>query len=82
LVSTYAAVSAGKRVCVANKEALVMGGELMMAEAEAKGAMLLPIDSEHNAMFQCLPEAYVVGQPIAGLKQLVLTCSGGPFRIY
>jgi 1-deoxy-D-xylulose-5-phosphate reductoisomerase len=80
LISTYAAVSAGKRVCVANKEALVMGGELMMAEAEAKGAMLLPIDSEHNAMFQCLPESYVVGQPIAGLKQLVLTCSGGPFR--
>lgn len=80
LVSTYAAVSAGKRVCVANKEALVMGGELMMAEAEAQGAMLLPIDSEHNAMFQCLPESYVVGQPITGLKQLVLTCSGGPFR--
>jgi 1-deoxy-D-xylulose-5-phosphate reductoisomerase len=80
LISTYAAVSAGKRVCVANKEALVMGGDLMMAEAEAKGAMLLPIDSEHNAMFQCLPESYVVGRPIAGLKQLVLTCSGGPFR--
>jgi 1-deoxy-D-xylulose-5-phosphate reductoisomerase len=80
LVSTYAAVSAGKRVCVANKEALVMGGELMMSEAKAKGAMLLPIDSEHNAMFQCLPDSYLVGQPISGLKQLVLTCSGGPFR--
>jgi len=80
LVSTYAAVSAGKRVCVANKEALVMGGELMMSEAQAKGAMLLPIDSEHNAMFQCLPDSYLVGQPISGLKQLVLTCSGGPFR--
>ena len=80
LVSTYAAVSKGKRVCLANKEALVMGGELMMAEAQKQGAVLLPIDSEHNAMFQCLPESYVVGQPIAGLKQLVLTCSGGPFR--
>ena len=80
LVSTYAAVSAGKRVCLANKEALVMGGDLMMAEAKAKEAILLPIDSEHNAMFQCLPESYVVGQPIAGLRQLVLTCSGGPFR--
>ena len=80
LVSTYAAVSKGKRVCLANKEALVMGGDLMMAEAQKQGAVLLPIDSEHNAMFQCLPESYVVGQPIAGLKQLVLTCSGGPFR--
>ena len=80
LVSTYAAVRAGKRVCVANKEALVMGGELMMAEARANGAILLPIDSEHNAMFQCLPESYAIGQSILGLKQLVLTCSGGPFR--
>ena len=57
LVSTYAAVRAGKRVCVANKEALVMGGGLIMAEARANGAILLPIDSEHNAMFQCLPES-------------------------
>ncbi|MGB1966905.1 MAG: 1-deoxy-D-xylulose-5-phosphate reductoisomerase [Litorivicinaceae bacterium] len=80
LVSTYAAVNAGKRVCVANKEALVMGGQLMMSAAETKGAMLLPIDSEHNAIFQCLPDSYVVGQPISGLRQLVLTCSGGPFR--
>ena len=80
LVSTYAAVSKGKRVCLANKEALVMGGDLMMAEAQKQRAILLPIDSEHNAMFQCLPESYVLGQPIAGLKQLVLTCSGGPFR--
>ena len=80
LVSTYAAVTAGKRVCVANKEALVMGGQLMMSAAETKGAMLLPIDSEHNAIFQCLPDSYVVGQPISGLKRLVLTCSGGPFR--
>lgn len=80
LVSTYAAVTAGKRVCVANKEALVMGGELMISEAETRGAMLLPIDSEHNAIFQCLPDSYVVGQPISGLRRLVLTCSGGPFR--
>ena len=79
LVSTYAAVRSGKRVCLANKEALVMGGELMMAEAVNKNAVLLPIDSEHNAMHQCLPKSYIVGTSIPGLKQLVLTCSGGPF---
>jgi 1-deoxy-D-xylulose-5-phosphate reductoisomerase len=80
LVSTYAAIRAGKRVCLANKEALVMGGELMMAEAANQNAILLPIDSEHNAIHQCLPKKYMAGSPISGLKQLVLTCSGGPFR--
>tara|TARA_B100001093_G_scaffold81077_1_gene72472 strand:+ start:2223 stop:3401 length:1179 start_codon:yes stop_codon:yes gene_type:complete len=79
LRSTYAAVSAGKRVCLANKEALVMAGELIIAEAKKSGAVLLPIDSEHNAMFQCLPESYLVGEHIEGLQQLILTCSGGPF---
>ena len=79
LRSTYAAVSSGKRICLANKEALVMAGELMIAEARRSGAVLLPIDSEHNAMFQCLPESYLVGEQIAGLQQLILTCSGGPF---
>ena len=79
LRSTYAAVSSGKRICLANKEALVMAGELMIAEARRSGAVLLPIDSEHNAMFQCLPESYLVGEQIAGLQQLTLTCSGGPF---
>ena len=79
LRSTYAAVSSGKRICLANKEALVMAGELMIAEARKSGAVLLPIDSEHNAMFQCLPESYLVGEQIVGLQQLILTCSGGPF---
>ena len=51
----------------------------MIAEARRSGAVLLPIDSEHNAMFQCLPESYLVGEQIAGLQQLILTCSGGPF---
>lgn len=82
LRSTYAAVAAGKRVCLANKESLVMAGQLMMAQAKASKAVLLPIDSEHNAMFQCLPESYVTGEAISGLKQLVLTCSGGPFRTW
>ncbi len=80
LVSTYAAVRAGKRVCIANKEALVMGGRLLIAEASSRRATLLPVDSEHNAIYQCLPEYYQIGSPILGLKQLVLTCSGGPFR--
>ena len=80
LVSTYAAIRAGKRVCLANKEALVMAGELMMAEAANQSAILLPIDSEHNAIHQCLPKKYMAGSPISGLKQLILTCSGGPFR--
>ncbi len=79
LRSTYAAVGSGKRICLANKEALVMAGQLMIAEARKSGAVLLPIDSEHNAMFQCLPESYLVGEQIAGLQQLILTCSGGPF---
>lgn len=80
LQSTFAAVSAGKRVCLANKESLVMAGSLMMQEAKRSGATVLPIDSEHNAMFQCLPLHYKTGESIAGLKQLILTCSGGPFR--
>lgn len=82
LASTWAAVNAGKRVCLANKESLVMAGSLMMADAKRTGAMLLPIDSEHNAMFQCLPEHYRTGEPIDGLRQLILTCSGGPFRTW
>ena len=80
LLSTYAAVTAGKVVCLANKESLVMGGDLMMQAAKASGASLIPIDSEHNAIFQCLPMGYKAGDEIAGLRQLILTCSGGPFR--
>ncbi len=75
---TLAAVRAGKRVLLANKEALVMSGGLFMAEVARSGAELLPIDSEHNAMFQCLPRQ----QPYRdhGVERVLLTGSGGPFR--
>ncbi|NWG30964.1 MAG: 1-deoxy-D-xylulose-5-phosphate reductoisomerase [Rhodocyclaceae bacterium] len=80
LQPTLAAVHAGKQVLLANKEALVMAGHLFMAEVEAHGAVLLPIDSEHNAVFQSLPADYA-GQPArAGVSKILLTASGGPFR--
>lgn len=75
LLPTLAAVHAGKRVLLANKEALVMSGGLLMAAVKEHGAVLLPIDSEHNAIFQCLPE----GRLSAGVSGLLLTASGGPF---
>ncbi len=81
LESTLAAVSAGKRVLLANKESLVMTGELLTAAASASGASLIPIDSEHNAIFQCLP-AVTDGSSNSRLKhvvKIVLTASGGPF---
>jgi len=77
LASTWSAVCAGKQVLLANKESLVAAGQLMMTAARASGATILPIDSEHNAIFQCLPSG--VSPPDAVLK-LVLTASGGPFR--
>ena len=80
LRSTMAAVTAGKQVLLANKEALVMAGSLVMREAQRTGARILPLDSEHNAIFQCLPKGYQTGESIQGLEQLILTCSGGPFR--
>jgi 1-deoxy-D-xylulose-5-phosphate reductoisomerase len=80
LASTLAAASAGKRLLLANKESLVMAGPLLMAAVQRSGAMLLPIDSEHNAIFQCLPAGSVPGLPPAGLKRVLLTASGGPFR--
>lgn len=84
LLPTLAAVKAGKRVLLANKEALVMSGELMMQTAQQSQAQLLPVDSEHNAIFQCLPEYYFQHrqankQPQLGVQQLLLTASGGPF---
>ncbi len=78
LAPTLAAVRAGKRVLLANKEALVMSGALFMAEAKRAGAVLLPIDSEHNAVFQCLPFGKTLDE--AGVRRIVLTASGGPFR--
>ena len=84
LLPTLAAVKAGKRVLLANKEALVMSGDLMMQAAKTHQALLLPVDSEHNAIFQCLPQDYLqldtAGQPVKGVQQILLTASGGPFR--
>ena len=80
LAPTLAAARTGKRVLLANKEALVMGGALFMAAVDAGGATLLPIDSEHNAIFQCLPAHYARAPRAAGVRRIVLTASGGPFR--
>lgn len=77
---TLAAIRAGKRVLIANKEPLVMAGALMMGEARTHGATIIPIDSEHNAIFQCLPGDYRCGDQVRGVRRLVLTASGGPFR--
>jgi 1-deoxy-D-xylulose-5-phosphate reductoisomerase len=75
LVPTYRALEAGKDVALANKETLVMAGELMLAQSRAKGGRLLPIDSEHCALHQCLD-----GRRPEEVRRLVLTASGGPFR--
>ena len=80
LLPTLAAVRAGKRVLIANKEPLVMGGPLLLAEARRCGATLIPIDSEHNAIFQCLPPGSRCGEAPSGVRRLILTASGGPFR--
>ncbi|MEO5344340.1 MAG: 1-deoxy-D-xylulose-5-phosphate reductoisomerase [Gammaproteobacteria bacterium SHHR-1] len=79
LLPALAAVRAGKRLLLANKEALVVAGQLFMDEARRQGAELLPIDSEHNAVFQCLPQTAtdLAGQ---GVERILLTASGGPFR--
>ena len=83
LLPTLAAVHAGKRVLLANKEALVMSGDIMMQAAQKSGALLLPVDSEHNAIFQCLPQNYLQietnQEPQLGVSQILLTASGGPF---
>jgi len=76
LPSTLAAARSGKRVLLANKESLVLAGELLMAAAHAHGATIVPVDSEHNAIFQCLPD----DAARAGLQRILLTASGGPFR--
>ena len=79
LESAWAAVKGGKRVLFANKEPLVMSGHLLLAEAKRSGAELLPLDSEHNAIFQCLPPGRT-SLAEAGVRRILLTCSGGPFR--
>lgn len=80
LLPTLSAVKAGKKVMLANKEALVMCGEIFVNEVNRSGAQLLPIDSEHNAIFQCLPADYEYGNIAAsGIAKILLTGSGGPF---
>ena len=88
LPSALAAARAGKRILLANKEALVAAGTLFMQAVRDSGAELLPIDSEHNAIFQCLPHqgalgnrAHAPSEPAAGVRRLLLTASGGPFRL-
>jgi 1-deoxy-D-xylulose-5-phosphate reductoisomerase len=77
---TLAAARAGKRVLLANKESLVIAGEILMSAVADSGATLLPIDSEHNAIFQCLPPSYAKGLSAVGVERILLTASGGPFR--
>jgi len=80
LPPTLAAARAGKRVLLANKEALVMAGEVFMSEVRRAGALLLPIDSEHNAVFQSMPHGYTGDMLRGGVRRVLLTASGGPFR--
>jgi 1-deoxy-D-xylulose-5-phosphate reductoisomerase len=82
LLPALAAVRAGKRLLLANKEALVVSGRLFMETAGRHGARILPIDSEHNAVFQCMPPALGEGQDQAGVRRILLTASGGPFRTW
>jgi 1-deoxy-D-xylulose-5-phosphate reductoisomerase len=80
LPPTLAAARAGKRVLLANKEALVMAGAVFMAEVRRAGALLLPIDSEHTAVFQSMPHDYAGDMARSGVRRILLTASGGPFR--
>lgn len=80
LLPTLAAAKAGKTVLLANKEALVMSGQIFMQAVSDSGAVLLPIDSEHNAIFQCMPAGYTPGHAAKQARRILLTASGGPFR--
>ena len=80
LLPALAAARAGKRILLANKEALVMSGDLFMNEVKQNNATLLPIDSEHNAIFQCMPGHFEKGLESSGVNKILLTASGGPFR--
>lgn len=75
-----AAARAGKRILLANKEALVMAGQVFMETVRAGGATLLPVDSEHNAIFQCMPVSDTLWPHTRGVRRVLLTASGGPFR--
>ncbi len=80
LLSALAAAKAGKTILLANKESLVMSGDIFMQAVQDSGAKLLPIDSEHNAIFQCMPAGYTAGQDAPTARRILLTASGGPFR--
>ncbi len=80
LLPTLAAARSGKRILLANKESLVMSGDLFISEVKQHNAELLPIDSEHNAIFQCMPEHFSRGLEESGVNKILLTASGGPFR--
>ncbi|MBI4294138.1 MAG: 1-deoxy-D-xylulose-5-phosphate reductoisomerase [Betaproteobacteria bacterium] len=81
LAPTLAAARGGKKLLLANKEALVMAGPVFMDTVRRHGSILLPIDSEHNAVFQCLPPAFLAANfDMAGIRRILLTGSGGPFR--
>jgi len=80
LAPSLEAARCGKRVLLANKEALVMSGALFMEQVRKHAALLLPIDSEHNAIFQCMPPGFITGESPAGVRRILLTASGGPFR--
>ena len=82
LPSCLAAARAGKRILLANKEALVMAGDLFISTVKASGAVLLPVDSEHNAVFQSLPNGFEYGLENCGVNKIILTASGGPFRTW
>ena len=80
LLPSLAAAKAGKIILLANKEALVMSGDIFMQAVADSGAQLLPIDSEHNAIFQCMPAGYTSGMQAKQARRILLTASGGPFR--
>ncbi len=80
LLPTLSAVNSGKKVLIANKEPLVMCGDLILQNAKKSGAVILPVDSEHNAIFQCMPGNYLAGNTAPGVTKILLTGSGGPFR--
>ncbi len=79
LLPTMTAAEQGKRILLANKESLVMTGDLLLSKVKSAGALLLPVDSEHNALFQCMPQNEG-GATLSGVEKLLLTASGGPFR--
>ena len=80
LNSTFEAARCGKKILLANKESLVIAGEVFIAEAKRSQARILPVDSEHNAIFQALPQDFEQGLSAAGVEKIILTASGGPFR--